>query len=133
MQMRCNFCQNMYALSRTEMLIALQHMKDENLQHYDAHCPKCRRATRVERAKLEHANPDWEKTLAELIKEQAKAEKEAKKSAAAEKPTEAKPAAKKAEKPVESKPAAKKVEKPAGSKPAAAKPAVKKPAAAKAK
>ena len=48
----------------------------DNLTHYDVHCPKCRRANRVERKKLELANPNWKESLKEMAKESAKAEKE---------------------------------------------------------
>jgi phage FluMu protein Com len=70
------YCQTMFALSREEMVAALQSMEAEGLTHYDAHCPKCRRANRVEQKKLELANPNWQETLKEMAKEAAKAEKE---------------------------------------------------------
>jgi hypothetical protein len=65
----------MFAIGREEMVAALQTMEAENLTHYDAHCPKCRRANRVERKKLELANPNWQETLKEMAEEAAKAEK----------------------------------------------------------
>jgi len=70
------YCQTMFGVSRDVMLIGLQSMEDEKLNHYDVHCPKCRRANRVERRKLELANPNWQETLKEMAKEAAKAEKE---------------------------------------------------------
>jgi len=75
------YCQTMFAISRDEMLVALQTMSAENLTHYDTHCPKCRRANRIERAKLERANPNWQETLKTMAKEAAKAEKEEKPAA----------------------------------------------------
>ena len=33
MNLRCGFCQTPYALGRTEMLAALQHLENENLTH----------------------------------------------------------------------------------------------------
>ncbi len=75
MNLRCMYCQTMFAIGREEMIVALQTMDAENLSHYDAHCPKCRRANRVERKKLELANPNWQETLKEMGKEAAKAEK----------------------------------------------------------
>lgn len=81
MNLRCMYCQTMFAISRDEMLVALQTMSVDNLTHYDAHCPKCRRANRIERAKLERANPNWQETLKEMDKEAAKAEKEEKPAA----------------------------------------------------
>jgi hypothetical protein len=69
------YCQTMFGLSRESMLIALQAMEAESLSHFDFHCPKCRRANRVERKKLELANPNWKDALKEMAKEAAKAEK----------------------------------------------------------
>ena len=83
MNLRCMYCQTMFGLSRENMLIALQTMEAENLNHFEFHCPKCRRANRVERKKLELANPNWQDTVKMMVKEVAKAEKAA---AQAEKP-----------------------------------------------
>ena len=66
MNLRCAFCQTPYAISRTEILAALQHLDAEKLSHYDAHCPRCQRATRVQRQKLELAYPNWRDELKEL-------------------------------------------------------------------
>jgi len=63
MNIRCAFCQTPYAISRNEVLAALQKMEAENLHHYDAHCPRCRRATQIPRQKLEQAFPNWKATL----------------------------------------------------------------------
>ena len=83
MNLRCMYCQTMFGVSRDVMLVGLQTMEAENLTHYDIHCPKCRRANRVERKKLEMANPNWRETIKELDKEASKAEeKPAKKKAA---------------------------------------------------
>ena len=62
MNLRCMYCQTMFAIGREEMIVALQTMEAEVLSHYDAHCPNCRRANRVERKKLELANPNWQET-----------------------------------------------------------------------
>ena len=66
MNLRCAFCQTPYAISRNEILAALQHLEAEKLSHYDAHCPRCQRATRVQRQKLEMAYPNWRDELKEL-------------------------------------------------------------------
>ena len=76
MNLRCMYCQTMFGVSRDVMLAGLQTMEAEKLTHYDVYCPKCRRANRVERRKLEMANPNWQETLKEKAKEAAKAEKE---------------------------------------------------------
>jgi len=65
----------MFGVGRDVMLIGLQTMEAEKLTHYEVHCPKCRRANRVERKKLELANPNWRETLKNMAKEAAKAEK----------------------------------------------------------
>lgn len=80
MQLRCTYCQTMFAISREDTLAALEHMAENNLKYYDAHCPKCRRANRVERFKVELSYPGWQADLKAMAKEAAKAE------AVAEKP-----------------------------------------------
>lgn len=97
MNLRCMYCQTMFGISRENMLIALQAMGAENLSHFDFHCPKCRRANRVERKKLELANPNWQETVKVMAKEagesqnvEAEAEKAASKAKAAPKKTAAK-------------------------------------------
>jgi hypothetical protein len=69
MNIRCAFCQTPYTLSRVAMLDALQEVDSQNLTHYDAHCPRCRRATRVPRQKLEMAMPNWREELKQFEKE----------------------------------------------------------------
>jgi hypothetical protein len=157
MQMRCSYCQTMFAISRDEMLAALQHMDQNNLKYYDAHCPKCRRANRVEGKRIAMFFPDWKKTIRDMERQatgQVKAAEApvvkaadvvktgvskaggkvtaAKKAPAAKTATKAKPAASKAAqaKAASGKPAAKKATpaKTAAKKPATSKPAVKKPA-----
>ena len=69
MNLRCSFCQTPYTLSRVAMLDALQEVDAGNLSHYDAHCPKCRRATRIPRQKLEMAMPNWREELKQFEKD----------------------------------------------------------------
>ncbi len=75
MNLRCMYCQTMFGISRENMIIALQTMEAEDLDYFEFHCPKCRRANRVERKKLELANPNWRETVKEMDKEAAKSEK----------------------------------------------------------
>jgi len=63
MNIKCSFCQTPYTLSRVEMLDALQEMDAHKLTHYDAHCPRCRRATKVERKRMEMFFPNWRDAL----------------------------------------------------------------------
>jgi hypothetical protein len=68
MQLRCTYCQTMFSISREETLAGLEHMDEEHLKYYDAHCPKCRRANRVERFKLEFSYPGWREAIKEMAK-----------------------------------------------------------------
>lgn len=63
MNIRCAFCQVPYTLSRVEMLDALQEMDAHKLTHYDAHCPRCRRATQIPRQRIEMFMPKWRDEL----------------------------------------------------------------------
>ena len=83
MQLRCTYCQNMFSISQDEMLAGLEHMEEQKQAYYDAHCPKCRRANRVERARMERFFPDWKKALKTMAKESTLAEAEPEKPAAA--------------------------------------------------
>lgn len=69
MNIRCAFCQTPYTLSRVAMLDALQEVDSQDLTHYDAHCPRCRRATPIPRQRLEMAMPNWRNELKEFEKE----------------------------------------------------------------
>jgi hypothetical protein len=123
MNIRCSFCQTPYTLSRVAMLDALQEVDSKNLTHYDAHCPRCRRATQIPRQRLEMAMPNWRDELKQFEAEMKEhPQKEAPASAPAPEPvaeTESKPEPEGAQK---KKPAAK---------PAEAKMDTKKPAAEK--
>lgn len=63
MNIKCSFCQMPYTLSRVEMLDALQEMEAGKLNHYDAHCPRCRRATPVQRQRMQLLFPNWKDAL----------------------------------------------------------------------
>jgi phage FluMu protein Com len=82
MQLRCTYCQTMFAISQDEMLAGLEHMQEQKQAYYDAHCPKCRRANRVERARMERFFPDWKKALKTMVKESAQTEAVVEKPAA---------------------------------------------------
>jgi hypothetical protein len=74
MQLRCTYCQTMFALSREEMLAALEHMEENKQVYYEAHCPKCRRGNRVERSRMERFFPEWKNAIKTMAKESAKVE-----------------------------------------------------------
>lgn len=77
MNLRCTYCQTPFTVSRMEKLAALQRMQAENLHHYDAFCPRCRRANSVSRQRLEMFTPGWREGLKTLEAEAARLEKEA--------------------------------------------------------
>ena len=66
MNLRCSFCQTPFTLSRIEMVDALQEMDAQKLNHYDAHCPRCLRASAIPRQRLEMAMPNWKDELKKL-------------------------------------------------------------------
>ena len=74
MQLRCTYCQTMFAISREDMLAGLEHMEENKLIYYDAHCPKCRRANRVERARMERFFPDWKNAIKTMEKDSSQVE-----------------------------------------------------------
>lgn len=125
MNLRCSFCQTPFTIGRIEKLDALQDMYAKNLTHYDAHCPRCRRATPVLRQKLEMTMPNWREALKEL-----EAEMKANPQAEAPLPQpEAESAPKSEHKPEHRTRAGKAaVQPPAKEKPAKEKPAKEKPA-----
>jgi phage FluMu protein Com len=63
MNIRCSFCQVPYAISRVDILDALQEMEAKKLTHYDVHCPRCRRATPIPRQRMEMLMPNWRDEL----------------------------------------------------------------------
>lgn len=123
MNIRCSFCQTPYTLSRVQMLDALQEVDSQKLTHYDAHCPRCRRATQIPRQRLEMAMPNWRDELKQF-------ETEMKEHPQQEAPLPAPEAAAVPEPESKPEPKPTKEKKPAA-KPAEAKATTKKPAAAK--
>jgi hypothetical protein len=75
MNLRCTYCQTPFSVGRMEKLAALQRMQAENLHHYDAFCPRCRRANSVSRQRLEQFTPGWQEGLKTLEAEAAQIEK----------------------------------------------------------
>ncbi len=123
MQLRCSYCQMMFPISREETLAALEHMAEHNQKYYDAHCPNCRRANRVERFKLEASYPNWQADLKAMVKEADQAAKQEKAAAQPAKSAAAVKAPVKAQEPTKKKP--EKKETPAPKKPAPKTPASK--------
>lgn len=66
MNLRCIYCQTPFTLSRAEMVAAIQHMTEKNMNHYDAHCPRCRRANSISRQRMELFLPNWQEAAKQL-------------------------------------------------------------------
>lgn len=60
MNLRCIYCQTPFTLARTEMLGAIISMNEKGQNHYDAHCPRCRRANSISRQRMELFFPNWQ-------------------------------------------------------------------------
>src|SRR5688572_8217362 len=60
MNLRCIYCQTPFTLARGEMLSAIVQMNEKNQNHYDAHCPRCRRANSISRQRMELFYPNWQ-------------------------------------------------------------------------
>ena len=67
MNLRCIYCQTPFTLPRSEMLGAIVTMNEKSQNHYDAHCPRCRRANSISRQRMELFYPNWK----EAAKQQA--------------------------------------------------------------
>jgi len=65
MQIRCYHCHKPFALGKEAVHAALDLLSQDDLSHYNAPCPHCRRVNRVSRQELERAAPDWAPTKAE--------------------------------------------------------------------
>ncbi|MGZ6347015.1 MAG: hypothetical protein ACXWNC_05555 [Anaerolineales bacterium] len=63
MNLRCIYCQTPFTLGMSEKVAALRKMRDENLSHYDATCPHCRRANPISRERLEMFTPGWQEAI----------------------------------------------------------------------
>ena len=73
MNLRCIYCQTPFTLSRAEMLSAIVLMNEKGMNHYDGHCPRCRRANSISRQRMELFFPNWQ----DAAKKQASADAEA--------------------------------------------------------
>jgi phage FluMu protein Com len=61
MQIRCMNCHKPFALKHETVLATLDMMTSQEMSHYDAHCPHCRRVNRISRDELLRSAPDWKK------------------------------------------------------------------------
>lgn len=61
MQIHCQQCHKPFALNKETIYQVLDMMVEQELHHYNAQCPHCRRINRVPYQDLVHAAPGWEK------------------------------------------------------------------------
>ena len=59
MQVRCFKCHMPISLSQEAIFAALDISSDENLNHYDVRCPRCRKTNRVSIDQLKRSAPGW--------------------------------------------------------------------------
>lgn len=60
MQIRCTNCHKPFAISKETVLAVLDAIYTDDLNHYNAQCPHCRRANRLSPKELKRAAPDWQ-------------------------------------------------------------------------
>jgi phage FluMu protein Com len=65
MQIRCSNCHRPYGLNKEQVHAALDLLDAEDMGHYNATCPHCRRVNRVSRSELLRAAPDWARQASE--------------------------------------------------------------------
>lgn len=65
MQIRCTNCHKPFAIGKDEVYFALDTIHAEDLNHYNAQCPHCRRTNRLSPKELKRAAPDWQPGIAE--------------------------------------------------------------------
>ncbi len=65
MQIRCYHCSKPFALNKEAIHAALDIISEQDLSHYNAQCPHCRKVNRVSRQELLRAAPDWQRKAPE--------------------------------------------------------------------
>jgi phage FluMu protein Com len=65
MQLRCFNCHRPFALNKEQVYVALNELTEQNLGHYNAQCPHCRRVNRISKDELMRSAPDWKPGVAE--------------------------------------------------------------------
>jgi phage FluMu protein Com len=59
MQVRCQHCHRPFAIGKDEIHAALDLINEEDLAHYNAQCPHCRKMNHISREELMRTAPDW--------------------------------------------------------------------------
>ena len=83
MQLQCGYCSKMFVVSKEAALSGMYAIHNEGLNHFDAVCEHCQRATPVSDERMKQTFPNWEeeydimlKEAEELAKKQARLEKQ---------------------------------------------------------
>ncbi|MFO7583246.1 MAG: hypothetical protein R6W69_00840 [Anaerolineales bacterium] len=64
MQIKCSSCSMPFTLNKSEIETLAALFKENPSVHYDAHCPKCRKSTKITRKQFA-LNPLYKKMLEE--------------------------------------------------------------------
>lgn len=60
MQIRCYSCKMPISVGKAMVEQALDIIHEDDLEHYNISCPKCKKNNRVSKEQLLHAAPGWE-------------------------------------------------------------------------
>ena len=75
MQLQCSYCNKMFVINKEAALAGLYAIKNEGMQHYDANCAYCQRATRVPSERMLQSYPNWEEEYETMLKDAEEFEK----------------------------------------------------------
>lgn len=64
MQIKCSSCSMPFSINKEEVAKIAELFKESPEAHYDAHCPKCRKATKISKKQFA-LNPVYRKMLEE--------------------------------------------------------------------
>ncbi|HAE60422.1 MAG TPA: hypothetical protein DCG54_13195 [Anaerolineae bacterium] len=64
MQIKCSSCSIPFSMNKEEIAKMAALFKENPTVHYDAHCPKCRKATKITKRQFA-LNPIYKKMLEE--------------------------------------------------------------------
>jgi phage FluMu protein Com len=57
MQLRCYQCSWSFGIGKDEIAAALEELQASGGTHYDAHCPRCKRANKISLEQLKQSLP----------------------------------------------------------------------------
>ena len=64
MQIKCSSCSIPFSMNKEEIAKMAALFKEDPTVHYDAHCPRCRKATKITKRQFA-LNPVYKKKLEE--------------------------------------------------------------------